>query len=190
MITSNDTLLSLFVLLWASRLIVGFKIRRTDLAFAVFFAVIHTVSALCCGVLFGYLSQIWLLLIAATSISLCLLLAAYFFYNVLDTHSENETSQRSSPLKPLIFPSRTSHVRLFPKMHGFSYSYLLVGVPVGGKPVSPTDCSAGKTSSEDAEGRGLMSWFKVDAGDYLERGNRHLGLRGKLEMYLRNQVRP
>ena len=33
--------------------------------------------------------------------------------------------------RPLFFPSRTTQTRLFPKSHSFSYSYLLVGIPVG-----------------------------------------------------------
>ena len=49
-------------------------------------------------------------------------------------------------LKPLLFPSRTSHMRLFPKNHSFSYSYLLVGIPVGWRG------STGSLISADLEG--------------------------------------
>ncbi|KAL8910450.1 MAG: hypothetical protein Q9171_004244 [Xanthocarpia ochracea] len=39
-------------------------------------------------------------------------------------------------MKPLLFPSKTSHTRLFPKKHSFTYSYLLVGIPVGWRVVA------------------------------------------------------
>jgi hypothetical protein len=37
------------------------------------------------------------------------------------------------PSKVMFFPGKTSHTRLFPKKYTFSYSYLLVGIPVGWK---------------------------------------------------------
>lgn len=94
--------------------------------------------------------------------------------------------------KPLFFPSRTTHTRLFPKTHSFSYSYLLVGIPVGWRG------SVGGMLSADRETHGVRngfqdgfscsSWYTVDAGDYLDRGYRHLGLDGKLRKFIRSQV--
>ncbi|KAI8957205.1 hypothetical protein F5Y11DRAFT_352796 [Daldinia sp. FL1419] len=83
--------------------------------------------------------------------------------------------------QPLLFPCRTTHARSFPKKHSFSYSYLLVGIPVGWTGV------AGGMISNDEYSTGVGGWYKVDASDYLDRGNGHLGLRGKLDAYLESQ---
>ena len=92
--------------------------------------------------------------------------------------------------KPFIFPCQTSHSRMFPKTHSFSYSYLMVGVPVGWQG------SIGSMISADLDhipqlgsGQPLKlqrAWFSVEAADHLERGNVHLGLRGKLHKYLKS----
>jgi hypothetical protein len=102
-----------------------------------------------------------------------------------------ETRRWNGPGKVLLFPCRTSHQRKFPKTHAFSYSYLTIGIPVG------FEGNAGGMVSVGAKGKhGLFSglfgpqrgWFTIDAGDYLERGRAELGLRGKLNEYLRAQV--
>ncbi|KAI2779651.1 hypothetical protein F4815DRAFT_178427 [Daldinia loculata] len=87
----------------------------------------------------------------------------------------------NGPGRPLLFPCRTTHARLFPKKHTFSYSYLLVGIPVGWTGV------AGGMISNDEYSTGVGGWYKVDASGYLDRGNGHLGLRGKLDTYLESQ---
>jgi hypothetical protein len=102
-----------------------------------------------------------------------------------------ETRHWNGPGKVLLFPCRTSHQRKFPQTHAFSYSYLTIGIPVG------FEGNAGGMVSVGAKGKhGLFSWlfgpprgwFTIDAGDYLERGRAELGLRGKLDEYLRTQV--
>ena len=108
-------------------------------------------------------------------------------------HQEPSAGRRSwgdDFLKPLIFPSRTSHTRLFPKKHSFSLSYLLVGVPVGWKgsvgsflSVDEDETEASRTTSW------LGAWFSVKAADYLHRGQDTRGLKGKLESFLESQVR-
>ncbi|KAI1389413.1 uncharacterized protein F4822DRAFT_427764 [Hypoxylon trugodes] len=85
------------------------------------------------------------------------------------------------PGRPLLFPCQTTHTRFFPEKHSFSYSYLLVGIPVG------WTGAAGGMISNDERGTSIEGWYKVDAADYLERGNGHLGLRGKLDAYLESQ---
>lgn len=93
-----------------------------------------------------------------------------------------------TPLRPLIFPSRTSHTRIFPKKHSFSYSYLLVGIPVGWRG------SIGKFLSSDLQSlpwRGpapTPAWFSVESADHLDRGDNKLGLQGKLDVFLESQV--
>lgn len=106
---------------------------------------------------------------------------------------EDET-EWTTPMRPLLIPSKTTHRRTFPERHEFAYSYLVVGIPVGW-----TGNYAGMVSSGLAK-RGWLSllslepsprngWFDVDPAGYLERGNGQLGLRGKLDAYLRSQVR-
>lgn len=102
-----------------------------------------------------------------------------------------ETRYWNGPGKVLLFPCRTSHQRKFPQTHAFSYSYLTIGIPVGFEGNAVGMVSVGAKSKH-----GLFSWlfgpprgwFTVDAGDYLERGRAELGLRGKLNEYLRTQV--
>lgn len=114
-----------------------------------------------------------------------------------DTENRTEMEAQNfalSPLKPLIFPCRTSHTRMFPKIHSFSYSYLFVGIPVGWQG------SLGRLISADLEGHSTgietskayrqrqNSWFTVEAADYLNRGSQARGLKGKLDDYLKSQV--
>jgi hypothetical protein len=98
------------------------------------------------------------------------------------------------PVRPIFFPCRTSHVRMFPTKHGFGYSYLLTGVPVGWRgPVG------GMISEDDGKERApwylrLLSldpggaWYTVSGDDYLDRGHVEGGLQGKLRKYLEGQV--
>ncbi len=97
--------------------------------------------------------------------------------------------------KPLFFPCRTTHTRLFPKKHSFSYSYLLVGLPVSWH---GRDRSIGTAHLQPAYGKDGFcwqvsksgkSWFSVNATDYMARGEDDLGLEEKLHAYLRTQVR-
>jgi hypothetical protein len=94
--------------------------------------------------------------------------------------------------KPLLFPSRTTHTRLFPKTHSFLYSYLLAGIPVGWKGsvggMLSADQVANDAKSGFQDGSSSSSWYTVDAGDYLDRGHHHLGLDGKLRKYIQSQV--
>ena len=114
---------------------------------------------------------------------------------VLQTASLTEWFGRSQPaahvplqsgLRPLMIPCRTTHTRLFPAKHSFSYSYLLVGIPVGWKGRAGTILSADRPGRpKQGESRG--TWFSVEAEDYLERKSHPDGLRGKLSAYLRSQ---
>ncbi len=89
------------------------------------------------------------------------------------------------PGKVLLLPCRTSHSRVFPQKHSFSYSYLAVGVPVGFE-----GTAGGLVSVEagDKSKQGPRGWFIIDPEDYLERGKPGLSLREKLDDYLRAQV--
>ena len=108
--------------------------------------------------------------------------------SIVQNSKEPERTTFPNPLKPLLFPCRTAHTRLFPKKHSFSYSYLFVGIPVG------WTGSVGSMITADADismGTGISftkAWFRVEARDHLDRGNAHLGLHGKLRIYLESQV--
>ena len=92
-------------------------------------------------------------------------------------------------LKPRIFPCRTTHTRMFPKIHSFSYSYLMIGVPVGwrGTICSMVSADLDMMHTFKSTYRTYKGWFNIEAADYLARGNAHLGLRGKLHAYLKSQ---
>lgn len=112
---------------------------------------------------------------------------AWYCYCSLSTNNGSSRLQTSptadstaaSGLRPLIFPSRTHHVRFFPQKHSFSYSYLLVGVPVSRHNFRTVVLSAGDQSSD--------AWFHVRPADFLERNNPNVSLRGRLEDYLLSQ---
>lgn len=104
-----------------------------------------------------------------------------------------ETCSDEFPVKPMLFPCQTSHVRMFPKKHGFLYSYLLVGIPVGWE-----GNSGGMISAEEKDSRSWyqkllsfkprLGWWKVNDEHYLARGHNKNGLAGKLREYLESQV--
>ena len=94
-----------------------------------------------------------------------------------------DTPRWAGPGKVLLFPCTTTHSRMFPEKNSFSYSYLVVGIPVGWEGNAGGMVSVGGQGSPASKG-----WYHVNAADYLERGSGHLGLRGKLDKYLRSQV--
>lgn len=116
------------------------------------------------------------------------LIAFIVFQSARWLSAPSNTSHWKGPGKVLLFPGLTTHTRLFPKRHTFDYSYLVVGIPVGWEGIS-----GGMISSSSKEHSWLSlskrGWYHVDPEDYLDRGNRDLGLRGKLNAYLRSQVR-
>jgi hypothetical protein len=96
--------------------------------------------------------------------------------------------------RPMFFPCRTSHVRMFPVKHGFDYSYLLTGVPVGWK-----GSVGGMISEDDGKKQAPWytrlssfdpgsAWYTINGDDYLDRGHVEGGLQGKLKKYLEGQV--
>ncbi|OHE95317.1 hypothetical protein CORC01_09328 [Colletotrichum orchidophilum] len=115
-----------------------------------------------------------------------------FFLGLTETTGTG--TRWTTPVRPLLIPCTTTHRRTFPQKHAFVYSYLVVGIPVGWK-----GTYAGMVSCDVEKGGGWLSWFSlaprqpgrgwfhVDPADYLERGNGHLGLRGKLDAYLTSQ---
>jgi len=123
-----------------------------------------------------------------------LITAALASWALRVVQTKDEIPQWDGPGKVLLFPGRTTHSRFFPKKHSFSYSYLVVGIPVdwegtaGGMVSVGVKNKIGLASWFPLGPRARTGWYTVDAADYLERGNGELGLRGKLDAYLRTQV--
>ncbi|RDA93695.1 hypothetical protein CP533_4893, partial [Ophiocordyceps camponoti-saundersi (nom. inval.)] len=106
----------------------------------------------------------------------------YAFYSFSTPSSDGgDDPAWTGPGRPYLIPSRTTHRRLFPEKHSFSYSYLVVGVPVGFSGNIRGIVSACLPSWR------RKAWFDVDAADYLQRGFSDVGLRGKLDGFLRSQ---
>ena len=93
-----------------------------------------------------------------------------------DAHSKEQIDEQLLP--PLLIKSRTTHSRIFPKPHSFSYSYLLVGIPVG---------IHGRISNALSVDSHKRRWFHVDSHDYLLRSKHRLRLSDKLRQYLQGQ---
>lgn len=106
-----------------------------------------------------------------------------------DARLESSKTQEEFLLKPLLISCRTSHTRLFPKKHSFSYSYLLVGVPIGWRGSVGNVLAADLNSLLRGQTRQAKAWFCISSSDYLGRGDSPDGLRGKLDRYLKSQVR-
>jgi hypothetical protein len=110
------------------------------------------------------------------------------------TQTSSHYSEDGCPVNPMFFPCRTSHVRMFPKKHGFSYSYLLVGIPVGWKGSVGGMLSADTPKNQTPWYMRLLSlrpggaWFTVNGDNYLGRGHVDGGLQGKLKKYLESEV--
>lgn len=81
-------------------------------------------------------------------------------------------------LPPLLITSRTTHSRLFPQKHSFSYSYLFAGIPVGLR---------GRVSNVLSVDSRTPAWFDVRSKDYLDRGYDSSGLGEKLKRYLHTE---
>ncbi|KIV96914.1 hypothetical protein PV10_00727 [Exophiala mesophila] len=92
------------------------------------------------------------------------------------------TGKSTHALSPRLFECRTTHARFFPTQHSFSYSYLMVGVPIDIQSLSQEICVDHPMSNSRKRG-----WFTVHAEDYLERGIHKDGFAGKLEDYVKAQ---
>ncbi|KAI0152934.1 hypothetical protein GGR57DRAFT_492632 [Xylariaceae sp. FL1272] len=99
-----------------------------------------------------------------------------------DRSSQAVSLRQTGIGRPLLFPCETTHTRLCPKKHSFTYSYLMVGIPVGWTGV------AGGMISVDELSENRKGWYTINAADYLARGNGHLGLRRKLDQFLTTQA--
>lgn len=81
-------------------------------------------------------------------------------------------------LPPLLITSRTTHSRLFPQKHSFSYSYLFAGIPVG---------LQGRVSNVLSVDSQTPAWFDVRSRDFLNRAYGSHGLGERLKRYLHTE---
>lgn len=127
----------------------------------------------------------------ACLLGLCLLftyLSIQVFKNFGRHTSQSHYNDGLSALKPIIFPCRTSHTRIFPQKHSFSYSYLFVGIPVDWRGSVSSLLTADLKNTPWKGRKPENGWFNIDSADYLARGDSMHGLRGKLDTYLESQV--
>ena len=102
-------------------------------------------------------------------------------------HKSNISSNERTMLEPLLLPCQTTHIRLFPHKHSFSYSYLLAGIPIGWTGQAGKLLSSGGATGEAGDSGRKETWFNVVDQDYLRRGSHPQGLSGKLQEYLKTQ---
>lgn len=71
----------------------------------------------------------------------------------------------------LVLPGCTSHTRLSPKVHSFSYNFLITAVPV-------RNCKSNWFAAIDNATKPWWrrGWLRVDTPDHLHRGDDELGL--------------
>lgn len=129
-------------------------------------------------------------LVLGSVVLIAIVSIGFQFFGYMWKWGHVDEPQNGTPSAYLI-PCRVTHSREHPKKHTFSYSYLAVGIPIGYRGnvngmISVDDPDA-STSWLSKIWR-ARNWFRVDAADYLERGKNKLGLRAKLDRYLRSQV--
>lgn len=107
-----------------------------------------------------------------------------------DQKNEHDIPEKDDfdKMKPLMFPCRVSHMRSVPKSHLFSYSYLMVGIPIGWRGSIGRFLSADLESLRRQGSKIASTWFTVKSADHLGRGDDINGLEGKLATYLNSIV--
>ena len=178
---SYATLLVCFCMSWILRLATNPKRMMFDLLVCLFIAAVrHSMFTL--DATTGWLPEGYSIASASTMASISALIIFVCLNWPTKKRRRHSINGSEPPLKPMLFPCRTTHTRLLPQVHSFSYSYLYAGVPIGWKG------SAGSLLSADyPEGK---TWFNVQSEDYLQRGVHPGGLAGKLKDYLRSQNVP
>ncbi|KAJ6021062.1 hypothetical protein N7540_006566 [Penicillium herquei] len=153
---------------------------------------------------FGWLRTFTVLLpgfvMSTAGILFAWILSISCFQRNLILWSEGSPETEKSLLgRPLFFPCRLTHARMFPERYSYGIDYFLVGIPVGlrgrvGALISidndGSDLDLLSSKSLQSFMRKLsrrLCWFSVDPGLYLYRGDIHLSLTQKLEHFLKTQ---
>ena len=176
-------MLSLTLLLaWDVGLLRNRKIALQDLLIAFLFAARSVVWQ------FGYTGLRGILyhlshgiIILSLVGGVCLLITSYIAWGTMPSGAQLD---EASAFRPTFLPCRTTHTRLAPTKHSFSYSYLYVGIPVGWTKAAGSILSADSNVIQPKTTWLRKTWFSVESEDYLERGHHERGLAGKLEDYL------
>lgn len=140
-------------------------------------------------------------LLAVAGTVIAWVLAVTFVQRKLILWSEWDPERENTLLgRPLLFPSRLTHARMFPEKYHYWINYFLVGIPVGlrgrvgGLMSMESDGSDPKSAACKSFRYSLIMllrkliWFRIDTSLYLHRGDGHLSLTMKLEHFLKNQV--
>ncbi|KAJ5631947.1 hypothetical protein N7490_008286 [Penicillium lividum] len=120
-------------------------------------------------------------------------MVAYFQRKLIFQSQENPEIEKTLLGRPLLFPSRLTHSRMFPEKYTYWINYFLVGIPVGLRgrvgAVLSIDSDESQQNSSDIISRvfKMLLWFRVDTNLYLHGGDGHLGLAKKLEIFLKEQ---
>ena len=93
--------------------------------------------------------------------------------------------------RPLLYPAMLSHTRVRPIRNQFRHKVLMVGVPVGlrGRVGNLLSVDEHSPPRSPLSMKTRPAWFSFDPMRYLHRENDELGLRGKLDEFLKQQVR-
>ena len=147
-------------------------------------------------VTFPYRSALYsyLLLVLPPGLLICLIVSALLRF-LVGPLQKIPTATWHGPGQPYLIPCRTTHSRLFPVKHSFSYYYLAVGIPVGFK-----GNVKGMIGIDDRLTSSIWtkfpfsdlfacSWFSIRASNHLQRGQEELSLRQRLDLYLQSEVR-
>ena len=114
--------------------------------------------------------------------------------------NEHSVAPKTFLGRPLLFPARLTHSRMFPEKYNYWINYFLVGVPVGlrgrvGTVMSIDSDPRASKPSTSVFFRSSMNqfltrilWFRVDTNLYLHRGDGNMGLVAKLQCFLEEQV--
>ncbi|KAJ5923281.1 hypothetical protein N7454_008526 [Penicillium verhagenii] len=147
---------------------------------------------------FGWIKTLGLLFpISFGSIGIILLAwvstVACFQRNLILQSQENPEIEKTLLGRPLLFPSRLTHSRMFPEKYTYWINYFLVGIPVGLRGRVGTVLSIDSDGSQQSSSAIIswvfqkLLWFRVDTNLYLHGGEGHLGLAKKLENFLKEQ---
>lgn len=126
----------------------------------------------------------WLSAVAIASAILLWFFSQQPTVDAQEAEAGHDARLLETDLQTRLFECRTTHRRLFPAKHSFSYSYFMVGVPVCWK----NSHQQVLFTNAGAHSRPLhKTGFSVCADDYLARGQHEHGLAGKLNDYLTTQ---
>lgn len=137
------------------------------------------------------------LLMLVPTLSLAVMLLRVFWASRRKPVSLSDEPQQMLG-KPLLFPVKLNHIRLTPVKNQFANRFLMVGIPVGlrcrvGNLLSVDDkrLTLNNSSARGAPWSCMLSqlscWLTVDSERYLHRGDQHLDLREKLDVFLKQQ---